>query len=60
MEQLTGTLGSVDVVLSGDVLDRIDAVVPPGTAVDPSDAGWTPPSIADAWRRRRPPAARRG
>jgi len=58
MEQLTTTLGAVEVVLGDDVLDRIDAIVAPGTTVDPSDNGWTPPSIADAWRRRRPAAAR--
>ena len=54
MEHLLGTLGAVDVTLSDDVLDRIDAVVAPGTTVDPSDNGWTPPAVADAWRRRRP------
>jgi aryl-alcohol dehydrogenase-like predicted oxidoreductase len=59
MEQLTGTLGAVDVSLSDEVLDRIDEIVAPGTTLDPSDAGWTPPALADSWRRRRP-AARRG
>jgi aryl-alcohol dehydrogenase-like predicted oxidoreductase len=58
MEQLVGALGSVEVSLDDAVLDRIDAIVPPGTTVDPSDAGWTPPWTADAWRRRRPPATR--
>ena len=58
MEQLMGTLGAVDVALDDEVLDRIDALVAPGTTVDPSDDGWTPPAIADAWRRRRPPAQR--
>ncbi len=58
MEQLLGSLGAADVELSDDVLDRIDAVVPPGHTIDPSDRGWTPPAVADAWRRRRPPATR--
>jgi aryl-alcohol dehydrogenase-like predicted oxidoreductase len=53
MEQLTGTLGATDVHLGADVLDRIDEVVPPGTTVDHSDLGWTPPGVAEAWRRRR-------
>jgi aryl-alcohol dehydrogenase (NADP+) len=60
MEQLTGTLGALDVTLSDEVLDGIDTIVAPGTTVDPSDAGWTPPAIADAWRRRRPLATRGG
>jgi aryl-alcohol dehydrogenase-like predicted oxidoreductase len=58
MEQLLGTLGALDVALSDDVLDRIDAIVTPGTTVDPADGGWTPPALADAWRRRRPLATR--
>jgi len=58
MEHLLGTLGAAEVALTDDVLDRIDAVVAPGTTLDPSDAGWTPPAVADAWRRRRPLATR--
>jgi len=58
MEQLIDALGAVDVALSDATLDRIDAVVAPGTDLDREDAGWTPPSLADAWRRRRPPATR--
>ena len=60
MEQMTGTLGAIDVALSDEVLDRIDTIVAPGTTIDPSDAGWTPPHVADAWRRRRPVATRAG
>jgi aryl-alcohol dehydrogenase-like predicted oxidoreductase len=60
MEQMTGTLGALEVTLSDEVLDRIDSIVAPGTTVDPSDAGWTPSSVADAWRRRRPLATRAG
>jgi len=60
MEHLTGTLGAPAVALSDEVLDRIDAIVAPGVTVDPSDEGWTPPALADAWRRRRPPATRGG
>jgi len=58
MEQFQGALGAAEVALSDEVLDQIDAIVPPGTTVDPSDLGWTPPSLADAWRRRRPGAVR--
>ena len=58
MDQLEGTLGAADVPLADEVLDRIDAVVAPGRDVDASDAGWTPPALTDAWRRRRPAATR--
>jgi aryl-alcohol dehydrogenase-like predicted oxidoreductase len=53
MEQLEGQLGAVDVVLSDEVLDRIDEIVPPGANLNPVDAGWTPPAVADASLRRR-------
>ena len=33
MEQLDGLLAGVDVVLSDDVLDQIDEIVPPGTDI---------------------------
>ncbi|MGH9029939.1 MAG: aldo/keto reductase, partial [Acidimicrobiales bacterium] len=53
LEQLLGALGAPDVKLSDEVLDRIDETVAPGVTLDPSDNGWTPPSIADASKRRR-------
>jgi aryl-alcohol dehydrogenase-like predicted oxidoreductase len=53
MAHLEGQLGAPDVVLTDDVLDRIDALVPPGVNVNPADAGYTPPAIESAWRRRR-------
>ena len=53
MEQLTSQLGAVDVVLTKDVLDRIDAIVTPGTNFSASDGGYIPPSVADARKRRR-------
>jgi aryl-alcohol dehydrogenase-like predicted oxidoreductase len=58
MEQLDGLLGAADIRLDDDVLDRIDVLVPPGTNVNAADAGWVPPAVATAWRRRRPFAAR--
>src|SRR5579862_65369 len=54
MEQLLGALGAVEVSLTDEILDAIDAVVAPGRTIDPSDAGWTTPAVADARRRRRP------
>jgi aryl-alcohol dehydrogenase-like predicted oxidoreductase len=53
LEQLEGQLGGADVKLSADVLDAIDEIVPPGTNLNPLDAGWTPPHLADAASRRR-------
>jgi aryl-alcohol dehydrogenase-like predicted oxidoreductase len=53
MEQLTDSLAGADVRLPAEVLDRIDAIVPPGTNINPEDAGYVPPAVAQAWRRRR-------
>jgi aryl-alcohol dehydrogenase-like predicted oxidoreductase len=52
-EHLDSQLGAADVVLSGDVLDRIDEIVKPGVNLNASDAGYDPPWITDAGRRRR-------
>jgi aryl-alcohol dehydrogenase-like predicted oxidoreductase len=52
MEHLESQLGAADVRLSADVLDRIDEIVPPGTNVNPNDAGWARPWMAPAARRR--------
>jgi aryl-alcohol dehydrogenase-like predicted oxidoreductase len=53
LEQLEGQLGAVDVQLSDDVLDAIDAIAPPGTDLNPADTGWRPPHLDDASSRRR-------
>jgi aryl-alcohol dehydrogenase-like predicted oxidoreductase len=53
-EHLETQLGALDVVLSDDVLDRIDEIVPPGVNLNPADVGYVPPAVASAWRRRRP------
>ena len=52
MEQLESQLGAADVVLSDDLLDRIDEIVTPGCNVNPSDAGWTNAALTPAARRR--------
>jgi aryl-alcohol dehydrogenase-like predicted oxidoreductase len=52
MEQLESQLGAADVTLSADVLDRIDEIVPPGTNLNPTDAGWQNPALAPPERRR--------
>jgi aryl-alcohol dehydrogenase-like predicted oxidoreductase len=53
MEQLTTQLGAEEVVLTDDVLDRADEIVPPGTNFTWADAGYSPPMVADARARRR-------
>jgi aryl-alcohol dehydrogenase-like predicted oxidoreductase len=53
-EHLETQLGAADVVLSDDVLDRIDEIVPPGTNLNTADEGFVSPAVASAWRRRRP------
>jgi aryl-alcohol dehydrogenase-like predicted oxidoreductase len=58
MDQLTDLLAGASVTLDDDVLDRIDQVVPPGTTLNPADAGWQPPVLTDPAARRRPEAAR--
>jgi aryl-alcohol dehydrogenase-like predicted oxidoreductase len=53
MDHLESQLAAADVKLSVEVLDRIDEIVPPGTNLNPADAGWQPPALASAWARRR-------
>jgi aryl-alcohol dehydrogenase-like predicted oxidoreductase len=53
MEQLDSHLGAQDVVLSAELLDRIDEIVPPGGGFNDADRGYTPPSLEDASLRRR-------
>ena len=54
MEQLDDLLSAVDVVLSDDVLDRIDQIVPPGTDIGTLDQAYVPPAIQTPELRRRP------
>ena len=54
MEQLDDLLAGVDVVLSDDVLDQIDEIVPPGTDIGTLDQAYVPPEIQKTERRRRP------
>jgi len=53
MEQLESQLGAADIDLPAEVLDKIDAIVPPGTNLNPADAGYTPPALTDPALRRR-------
>jgi aryl-alcohol dehydrogenase-like predicted oxidoreductase len=52
MEQLESQLAAAGVELSDDILDRIDGIVPPGTNLNPADAGWQNPALEPSVRRR--------
>ncbi len=54
MEQLEGSLTADGVELADDVLDRIDAIVPPGTSLAVADTMWSVGTRSlDAANRRR-------
>jgi aryl-alcohol dehydrogenase-like predicted oxidoreductase len=53
MDHLESQLPSVDVVLTADILDKIDEICPPGLNTTPGDAGYQPPAVANASLRRR-------
>jgi aryl-alcohol dehydrogenase-like predicted oxidoreductase len=53
MKHLESQLSATEVKLTSDVLDRIDEINPPGTNVNPSDAGWEPSVLTNMRRRRR-------
>jgi aryl-alcohol dehydrogenase-like predicted oxidoreductase len=53
IEQLESQLDAAKVTLAPDVLDRIDEIVPPGTDLNPADAGYQPPALTEATLRRR-------
>jgi aryl-alcohol dehydrogenase-like predicted oxidoreductase len=52
MEHLESQLTAADIVLSEEVLDRIDEIVPPGTNMNPADGGWPNPGLEPSARRR--------
>jgi aryl-alcohol dehydrogenase-like predicted oxidoreductase len=53
MEQLESQLGSADLVLTEEILDKIDEIVPPGVTILPGDAGYDPLALTDKSLRRR-------
>ncbi|MFE3068883.1 aldo/keto reductase [Streptomyces sp. NPDC059247] len=57
-EQLEGLLEGAPLVLTDEVLDRIDAIVPPGTNLYQPDGVWRPPALTEPALRRRPLAER--
>jgi aryl-alcohol dehydrogenase-like predicted oxidoreductase len=57
MTHLESQLGAADVVLTPDILNKIDEIVPPGTNPNPPDRGYEPPALTDPALRRRPAAS---
>lgn len=55
MEQLDDLLAGFDVALTDEILDRIDAIVPPGTDIVRLDQRYVPPGP----REPKPPPATR-
>lgn len=53
LEHLHSQLAAADTVLTGDVLDEIDAIVAPGIDLAPEEKIDTPPSLLDPSLRRR-------
>lgn len=58
MPHLDDLLAGAEVVLDDEVLDQIDAIVPPGTDTGLLEVAYNPPSVKQASLRRRPPAER--
>jgi aryl-alcohol dehydrogenase-like predicted oxidoreductase len=54
MAHLDDLLAGTETVLSDEVLDRIDEIVPPGTDVGALDQAYVPPALDKTHLRRRP------
>ena len=54
LEQLDDLLGGAEIVLSDDILDRIDEIVPPGTDVGQLQMAYNPPAVVKPTLRRCP------
>jgi aryl-alcohol dehydrogenase-like predicted oxidoreductase len=53
MGHLESSLAGAGTVLDRELLDRIDAIVAPGTEINPEDNYYTVPALADSGLRRR-------
>jgi aryl-alcohol dehydrogenase-like predicted oxidoreductase len=58
MEQLDDLLAGFDVALTDEILDQVDAIVPPGTDVGTLDQAYLPPPLQNPGLRRRPVSER--
>src|ERR687897_410092 len=52
MEHLESQLAASEVVLTDDVLERIDEIVAPGPTINPADSSFNNPALEPAARRR--------
>ena len=52
-DQLQDTLGAAEIRLTPEVLDRIDAIIPPGVRIDPKESFIPNPALDEPARRRR-------
>jgi aryl-alcohol dehydrogenase-like predicted oxidoreductase len=55
MDQLDDLLAGAETTLTDEILDQIDAIVPPGTDIGALDMAYMPPAIQQARLRRRLP-----
>ncbi|MFD9287368.1 aldo/keto reductase [Streptomyces sp. NPDC060030] len=58
MDHLDDLVAGAETELGDDILDRIDAVVPPGTDIGALDTAYNPPAVGQARLRRRRPEER--
>ena len=58
MDHLDDLLAGAETTLDDELLDRIDAIVPPGTDVGKLDMGYSSPAVNEARLRRRRPDER--
>jgi len=58
MEQLDDLLAGAEVVLTDEILDRVDEIVPPGGDIGRLDMAYNPPAVTRPALRRRPVAER--
>jgi aryl-alcohol dehydrogenase-like predicted oxidoreductase len=54
MDQLEDLVSAAEVTLDDATLDRLDEIVPPGTTLNPADAGWQSGAVTNPSLRRRP------
>jgi aryl-alcohol dehydrogenase-like predicted oxidoreductase len=58
MEQLDDLLDGAELALSDEILDEVDAIVPPGTDIGRLDMAYAPPALQNPTLRRRPTGSR--
>ncbi len=58
MEHLDDLLAGAEITLGDEILDQIDAIVPPGTDIGTLDMAYSPPAIEQPRLRRRLPGDR--